>query len=113
MAIKLYGIANCDKVRAARRWFSSHAIDVGFHDYKKHGVDASALNRWLKQHEWSDLINRSGTTWQSLSDERRAAITSKAEAVKAMTELPSLIKRPVIEHDGNVSIGFDPLLFRG
>ena len=113
MLIKLYGIPNCDKVRAARKWFSSHDIEVEFHDYKKDGVDAVALERWLGRHEWPDLINRSGTTWRGLGEDRKAAITSKAEAVKAMTALPSLIKRPIIEHNGDVFLGFDPARFGG
>jgi arsenate reductase len=113
MTVKLYGIANCDKVRAARKWLASRHIEVDFHDYKKNGVDASALERWMKHHDWSELINRNGTTWRGLTEVRRNAIISKAEALKAMIEMPSLIRRPVIEHNGDVAIGFDPARFGG
>ena len=65
------------------------------------------LRRWLKQHDWSELLNRAGTTWRKLPDTRRAAIVSQAEAEALMLEFPALIRRPIIETGGKVRIGFD------
>jgi arsenate reductase len=51
-------------------------------------------------------VNRKGTTWRKLSDERRAQVVDKTSALELMLENPSVIKRPVLESDGKVSVGF-------
>ncbi|MGB7543385.1 MAG: arsenate reductase [Burkholderiales bacterium] len=107
-AIRIYGIANCDKVKRARAWFAANGIPAEFHDFRKHGIDRSLLARWLGAHEWSEFLNRSGTTWRRLPQTRRAAVTSRTSAAALMLEFPALIRRPVIEHAGKVRIGFDP-----
>ena len=61
MQVKLYGIAGCDKVRAARSWLAQYQIDTQVHDFKCQGVSAALLAGWLRQIDWSELINRRGT----------------------------------------------------
>lgn len=103
----VYGIPNCDTVKKARTWLAEHGHDVVFHDVKKAGVNRSLLENWLAQQDWQILVNRKGTTWRGLPDERKAAITDAASAMALMQELPSVIKRPVLEKDGKVlAVGF-------
>jgi arsenate reductase len=108
LAIRIYGIANCDKVRKARKWFAARGIPADFHDFRKDGIDRALLARWLGAQEWPAFLNRAGTTWRRLPEERRAAINSRIAASALMLEFPAVIKRPVIEHAGKVRIGFDP-----
>ena len=49
MAITLYGIPNCDTVRRARSWLGEHGHAANFHDFKKQGVPADALDAWLER----------------------------------------------------------------
>ena len=70
--IKLYGIPNCDTVKKARTWLSSHNINVEFHDFKKQGLNAELASHWLQQSPWEQLINRKGITWRGLTDEQKA-----------------------------------------
>jgi arsenate reductase len=107
-AIRIYGIANCDKVRKARKWFAANGIHAEFHDFRKDGIDRTLLARWLGAQEWSAFLNRAGTTWRQLPEKRRAAINSRTAATALLLEFPAVIKRPVIEHAGTVHIGFDP-----
>jgi len=107
-AIRIYGIANCDKVRKARSWFAVHGIPAEFHDFRTNGIDRTLLARWLGTGEWSDFLNRAGTTWRRLPEKRRAAVTSRTAAAALMLEFPTVIKRPVIEHAGKLHVGFDP-----
>jgi arsenate reductase len=104
----IYGIANCDKVRKARKWFAEQDIDAAFHDFRKDGLDPGLLSYWLESADWNSLLNRAGTTWRKLPETRRDAITSEASALALMLEMPTVIKRPVIEHRGALRIGFDP-----
>jgi arsenate reductase len=52
---------------------------------------------WLQQVPHSVLVNRKGTTWRALLDERKAAIVDDNSALDLMLELPSIIKRPVLD----------------
>jgi len=106
--MKLYGIPNCDTVKKARAWLASHAIDVEFHDFKKHGITPELAQRWLQQSSWEPLINRKGTTWRGLPEEQKMTITSDAAAQQLMLDKTSVIKRPLLEQDGTLlHIGFD------
>jgi arsenate reductase len=52
------------------------------------------------------LVNRKGTTWRKLSDERRAQVVDKASALELMVENPSVVKRPVLAGAGPLMVGF-------
>jgi arsenate reductase len=114
MAMKktLYGIPNCDTVKKARTWLAdqSHAFD--FHDFKKQGLARETVAGWLAQLDWEVLVNRRGTTWRKLPEERRAAIVDKASALELMLENPSVIKRPVLEGAGALAVGFSDEQYR-
>jgi arsenate reductase len=55
---------------------------------------------------WESIVNRSGQTWRKLSDERKASITDIATALALMQENASVIKRPIIDRDGQYQVGF-------
>jgi Spx/MgsR family transcriptional regulator len=108
----LYGIPNCDTVKKARTWLSSHDIEVEFHDFKKLGLSASLAQNWLKQASWEQLINRKGLTWRGLSEEQKT-ISNNAAAQQLMQEKTSVIKRPLLEQDGKLLlIGFDEAAYK-
>jgi arsenate reductase len=102
----LYGIPNCDTVKKARTWLADNGQAFDFHDFKKQGLERATVARWLEQIDWETLVNRKGTTWRKLTDERRAQVVDKASALDLMLENPSVIKRPVLEGGGRVSVGF-------
>lgn len=105
--IRLYGIPNCDTVKKARTWLAKHQIEVEFHDFKKQGLTAEMVKRWLQQSTWELLINRKGMTWRGLSDEQKT-ISGNVAAQQLMLDKTSVIKRPLLEQDGKLlHIGFD------
>lgn len=112
MKTTLYGIPNCDTVKKARTWLAEHGQDVAFHDFKKQGLAPETVAGWLAQLDWEILVNRKGTTWRKLSDERRAQVVDKASAAALMLEQPSVIKRPVLEGAGPLSVGFSDEQYR-
>jgi Spx/MgsR family transcriptional regulator len=103
----LYGIPNCDTVRKARSWLDSHGIPHAFHDYKKAGADRAKLAEWSAAKGWEALLNKRGTTFRKLDEADRADL-DEAKAIRLMEAHPSLIRRPVVEHDSGLLIGFDP-----
>lgn len=110
MRVKLYGIANCDTVKKARVWLDLHGVDYAFHDYKKLGVDVDKLADWCNAHGWEVVLNRAGTTFKKLPDEEKAVL-DQVKAIALMTAQPSMIKRPIVEHDGKTIVGFKPALY--
>jgi arsenate reductase len=102
----LYGIPNCDTVKKARTWLAEHGQDVEFHDFKKQGLTREILAAWLQQLDWEVLVNRKGLTWRNLSDEQKAAVKDKDSALELMLANPSVIKRPVLDAGGKLTVGF-------
>jgi len=100
MTTIVYGITNCDAVKKARR------VDYEFHDYKKLGVDKALLKKWCAKFGWETVLNKRGTTFRQLADSEKSNLTS-SRAITLMHTHTSMIKRPVIEHDQTLLIGFD------
>lgn len=106
--LTLYGIPNCDTVKKARAWLAERGVAAQFHDFKKQGVPAAGLDRWLAAAGWDKLLNRQGTTWRKLDPATQAGVTDAASARALMLAQASVIKRPVVEWpDGAVTVGFD------
>ena len=112
MAIVLYGIPNCDQVKKARAWLNDHALSFDFHDFKKAGISRSLIEAWLVHVAWDVLLNKKGTTWRALPDQRKAAVTDAASAAELMLEKPSVIKRPVLSVDEVTYSGFSDSLYQ-
>jgi arsenate reductase len=104
--MKLYGIANCTTVKKARTWLTEHSQTYDFHDFKKAGVSSPLLDSWIGQTGWEPLLNRQGTTWRKLDTTIQAGITNAAAARELMLAHPSVIKRPILDKDGRIYIGF-------
>jgi arsenate reductase len=104
----LYGISNCDTVKKARSWLAERGVAHDFHDYRKSGVPAAHLDRWIDALGWQPLVNRQGLTWRRLDESTRAAVVDRVSARALLLREPSLIKRPLVEWaDGRVTLGFD------
>jgi arsenate reductase (glutaredoxin) len=104
---KIYGIKNCDTMKKARTWLDGHKVDYSFHDYKASGIDKSTLEGWANKVGWEILLNRAGTTFRKLPDADKGDLTEK-KAIGLMLAQPSMIKRPVLEAKGKLTVGFKP-----
>ena len=105
--VTIYGIKNCDTMKKARAWLDVHKIAYSFHDYKAQGIDRAHLESWAKQVGWETLLNRAGTTFRKLPDGDKEGVTEK-KAIALMMEQPSVIKRPVLDAEGKLLVGFNP-----
>lgn len=104
----LYGIPNCDTVKRAREWLSTHGVAYRFHDFRKEGVPADRLAAWVASAGWERVLNRKGTTWRKLDASLQSAVVDAASAQAVMRDQASVIKRPVVEwDDGRITVGFD------
>lgn len=104
----VYGIKNCDTVKKALQWLAENKITYEFHDYKSKGISTDKLKSWSSQVGWETLVNKNGMTWRQLDEAQKAKVTNEKAAIDILTEKTSMIKRPLIEKDGQVtSVGFD------
>jgi Spx/MgsR family transcriptional regulator len=111
--ITLYGIPNCDTVKKSRAWFDDHGMAYQFHDFKKQGVPADAVDAWIAALGWEALVNKKGTTWRKLDATVQAVVVDAASAKALMLAQPSVIKRPVVVAQASgrgaqVWVGFSP-----
>lgn len=110
MTTILYGITTCDTVRKARAWLDSQGIAFRFHDFRKDGLDAPRLAGWLDALGWETVLNRAGTSFRALPETERAGL-DRDKASRLILANPTLVKRPVLETDGKVMVGFKPELY--
>ncbi|HEY6630663.1 MAG TPA: ArsC/Spx/MgsR family protein, partial [Rhizobiaceae bacterium] len=56
------------------------------------------------------LLNRAGTTFRKLPDADKQGLDEK-KALALMQAYPTLIKRPVLDVDGTITVGFKPEVY--
>ena len=111
MGVTIYGIKNCDTMKKARSWLDGRAIPYLFHDYKVDGLERPRLEGWCRKVGWETLLNRAGTTFRELPDEKKQALNAR-KAVALMLAQPSMIKRPVLDlGDDRLVVGFKPEIY--
>jgi arsenate reductase len=103
----LYGIPNCNSVKAAIAWLREHDVGYEFHDYKKRGAPQELLAGWVQRTDWERLLNRSGTTWRKLDEAAKASVVDASGAIALMSRAPTVIRRPVLEYNRTLLVGFD------
>ena len=106
----VYGIKSCDTCTKARRYLDNHNIEFRFHDLRDDGLDIQMLERWSKRVGWKRLLNKQSLTWRKIPEVDRNDM-SHDRALAAMIENPTLIKRPVIETDRFIAVGFSEKRF--
>lgn len=103
--VTVYGLKNCDTCRKALKWLDAEGVDHRFHDVRADGVSQDDIASWAGQAGWETLLNRRGTTWRGLADADREDV-DESKAVALMAAHPALIKRPVFDIGGKVTVGF-------
>jgi arsenate reductase len=107
LPVTIYGIKTCDTVRKARAWLDAHGVAHCFVDYRAESLDPKLFDRWCRELGWETLLNRSSTSFRQLPDAEKTGI-GPAEARSLMLRDPTLIKRPVLDVDGSLMVGFKP-----
>lgn len=74
-----------------------------FHDYRVDGIDKELLNSFLGQHPLEELVNKRSTTWRNLNDDEKSNLSAATVIAN-----PTLLKRPIVEIDGQFNIGYFP-----
>ncbi len=97
----IYTLKTCDTCRKAVRELRENGHEPHIIDVRQDGIAASELARFHRAFG-EKLANRRSTTWRGLSGAQRLI-----DPVKLLSEFPTLMKRPVIDIDGNLFLGWD------
>lgn len=105
--LKLYGLKKCTTCQKANAWLDQKKAAYDFTDVKEKSISKEQVAKWSKAlGGWEKMINRAGYTWRGLPVSETTDLT-ETKAVALAVKNPSLIRRPLIEHeDGSVTAGF-------
>jgi len=109
--LNVYGIKNCNTVKKALDWLSQNNIAYNFHDFKKEPATLEKLQEWEKLTTWDTLLNKKGTTWKKLSPEEQQSVINADTANVVLLKNNSMIKRPIIELEDSLILGFDENIY--
>jgi arsenate reductase len=112
LPVTIYGIPNCDTMKKARAWLEGHGVAYAFHDYRVSGLESETLDKWVERLGWEVLLNKASTSFRALPEKDRQGIdATRAKAL--MFANPTMIKRPVLDFDGRLLVGFKPEIYAG
>ena len=112
MTSTIYGIPNCSTVKKACNWFEEHAIAFSFYDFKKNGVTQALIEEWLRHVPIEQLLNRSSMTYRQLNETQKTQCESMIGAMTIMMAQPSIIKRPIVQVQGRIILGFNATAYQ-
>jgi len=104
-ALLVYGLKNCDTCKKALKALAATGREVAFVDIRAEADLAAKVPVWLSAVGGDALVNKRSTTWRGLSGEQQGAADGNG-AIELLIGNPTLIKRPVIEADGTVYVGW-------
>jgi arsenate reductase-like glutaredoxin family protein len=99
--MKIYGLKACDTCRKALKAMIAAGRDVSLVDVREEPLSAQDLSRFHTAFG-AALINTRSTTWRGLSEDDRAL-----PAIELLGAHPAVMKRPVIDADGVLYLGWD------
>ena len=103
--VTLYGIKNCDSVKKAIKFFKANELDYTLVDFKLTPVDDAKIASWLEKSDIKTLFNARSTTYRTLKLKEKNLTPTEQQEYLAKENL--LIKRPVIEYNNQLVVGFN------
>ena len=103
--MKIYGIKTCDSVKKALKFMKDNHLEYEFIDLKKTPVDEHIITSWLHHITIDTLFNKRGTTYRTLK--LKELSLNVEEQKNWLIKENLLIKRPVIEYQHQVIVGYD------
>ena len=101
----MYGIKNCDTIRKATKWLNQNNIHHQFHDLRTDTLTKVMLEKWVFAVGYEVILNKRGTTWRKLPMETQKKV-SRLNIIQLLLEQPAMIKRPILDVDGAIHVGF-------
>lgn len=105
MRITLFGIPTCGTVKKARQWLDEQGMEYAWIDLRETPPSRDRLERWIAQFGSKAMRNTSGGAYRALGPEKQE--WDDAQWLAAFAQEPMLLKRPILERDGQpLRVGF-------
>ncbi len=98
--MRFFGLKTCDTCRKALKNLAAAGYQPQVIDVRADGVSAADRAKIIAVFG-DGALNRASTTWRALSDSEK-----EADAAALLAAHPTLMKRPVIEAEGQWTIGW-------
>ncbi|UWQ19499.1 arsenate reductase family protein [Jannaschia sp. M317] len=98
----LNGLKTCDTCRKALKAVLAAGLEGRLRDFRAEPPSRDEVAKW-HANLGDALLNTRSTTWRGLSEADRAA-----DPIDLMLAHPALIKRPVVETEGVLMLGWAP-----
>jgi len=109
--VEIYGIKNCGSVKKAINFFKENNISYALNDFKIKSVGCDKIEKWLESVDMKTLFNARSTTYKKYA---LKSLNLDDDAKKEWLYKENLlIKRPVIEFEGKLIVGFNEDNFNG
>jgi len=107
--IEIYGIKNCDSVKKAIAFLKKNDLEYRLHDFKTDAIGLEKIEQWLLKTTIKTLFNSRSTTYRTLK--LRELNLDETGQKEWLAKENLLIKRPVIEYNDELIVGFDEQLY--
>ncbi|MEJ6401327.1 arsenate reductase family protein [Yoonia sp. 2307UL14-13] len=98
--MRFFGLKSCDTCRKALKSLAEAGYTPEVIDVRADGVSAADQAAMVAA-VGDAVVNKASTTWRNLSEKERANTPATLLAA-----YPTLMKRPVIQHDGHWTVGW-------
>lgn len=98
--MRVYGLKSCDTVRKALKALAQAGREPELVDIRATPLAPADWDRFIAAFG-AELVNRRSTTWRGLSEDERSS-----DPAALLAAHPALMKRPVIEAEGDLTLGW-------
>lgn len=108
--IYLFGISNCDRVVKARTILQSTQLDFKYIDFRKGNFSKHHIEQWLKKVSIDNIVSKRSKAWKDLTEQQQKSLFTDLD-LQLLIDKPTLIKRPVLVIDKEITFGFDQKIY--
>lgn len=112
MSTVVFGIKNCDTIKKARRWLEQQNVNYQFSDFREEQPTTECIHGWVETLGLDTLVNKRSTTYRQLDPSMQQSQDIDTW-VKLIQDQPTLIKRPLLQHQDKLYCGFKEVTYKG
>jgi arsenate reductase-like glutaredoxin family protein len=107
MNIQIFGTKKCNNTKKAQRFFKERNINFHFRDLTEKGLSQGELNNISRVIDYENLIDTESKQYQ-----KRGMQFMVFNIEEELLEDPLLFKTPVVRNGKEVTVGFEPEVWK-
>ncbi|MCF8243225.1 MAG: arsenate reductase family protein [Melioribacteraceae bacterium] len=107
MNIQIFGTKKCSDTRKAERFFKERRINYHFRDLNEKGISKGELENIKRKFDADELINKEGKQFA-----KRNLQYMVYDTEEELLSDPLLFRTPVVRNGGEVTIGYEPEIWK-